>query len=69
MTKHLQRYIKSQYKYVSGIYNGYTTKWYIRFSNVSMDLFETEREAAIAADKKLIERGFEPVNILKRINP
>ena len=28
--------------------------------------FETEREAAIAVDKKLIEIGEEPVNILKR---
>lgn len=28
--------------------------------------FETEREAALAVDKKLIELGEEPVNILKR---
>lgn len=28
--------------------------------------FNNEREAAIAVDKKLIEKGKEPVNILKR---
>ena len=28
--------------------------------------FETEREAAVFVDKKLIERGFPPVNVLKR---
>lgn len=30
-------------------------------------IFSTEREAAIWADKKLIEKGKEPVNILKRV--
>jgi len=28
--------------------------------------FDNEREAAIAVDKKLLEKGKEPVNILKR---
>lgn len=29
-------------------------------------LFSTEREALLAIDKKLIEKGFEPIHILKR---
>jgi len=32
----------------------------------SKRLFETEREAAVAADKMLIKEGLEPVNVFKR---
>lgn len=33
---------------------------------ISSKFFDTEREAAIAADVKLIELGKQPVNVLKR---
>ena len=57
----------SKYKYVYAIkfkgeviYRSYITR--LKWANY----FLTEREAAIAVDKKLIEKGKEPVNILKK---
>jgi len=57
----------SPYKYVYGIkfrgevvYRAYITR--LKWANY----FLSEREAAIAVDKKLLEKGKEPVNILKK---
>lgn len=58
---------KSQrYKHVyKMIYNGRET-WYARIRRPNWsNVFETERLAAIAVDKKLIEMKRKPVNILK----
>lgn len=56
---------KSKYKYVSQIElsNGI---WWRGAINGTGKSFRTEKEAAIYIDKKLIEKGKEPVNILKR---
>lgn len=52
-----------------GVYHrrdGNREYWYMRTSENSRTC-KTEREAAIAYDKHLIENGKEPVNILKRL--
>ena len=64
----------SEYKgvYLNG--NRYTGKpWKARVVQSKRNLnenwqadFDTEREAAIAVDRKRIELGLDPVNILKR---
>lgn len=41
-------------------------KWRAKQGGSTSDWFETEKEAAIAADKMLIKAGKEPVNVLKR---
>lgn len=62
-------YMKSDYRFVS--------KWiidgedYFKAQVKRGDLswacwFNTEKEAALGADKKLIEHGYPPVNILKK---
>lgn len=58
--------IKSKYRYVEIV--DVSDKIYYRVSmkGISKDSFNTEREAAIAADKLLIKNGKEPVNILVR---
>lgn len=62
-----QVYIPSKYKCVAGVKDGGSIKWYVKMPNVSESRFDTEREAAIAADKVKINQGKGPVNILKRV--
>ena len=59
---------KSKYRYVQGLVNRKTERirWVVRMQGIGRSGFDTEREAAIAADKILIQRGKEPVNILIR---
>lgn len=46
-------------------------KWFAMTGNLHFDFkssfHDTEREAALAVDRKLIELNKEPVNILKRL--
>jgi hypothetical protein len=58
--------ITSKYRYVEIVEVSDKTYYRVSMKGVSKDSFKTEREAAIAADKILIARGKEPVNILKR---
>jgi len=57
---------KSKYKYVSQIELS-TGVWWRGAIFGSGKNFRTEKEAAIYIDKKLIEKGKEPLNILKRM--
>lgn len=61
--------IKSKYRHVEGYIRTTTNKvyWRIRFKNFIKYKINTEREAAIEADKYLISIGKPPVNILKPI--
>jgi len=59
-------YIKSKYKYINIKRVGVKTYYFVNLPRVTKDSFTTEREAAIAVDIILINRGKEPVNILKR---
>ena len=56
-----------KYKYVHLIlYNG-VEKWQSALGAFGgSKVFDTEREAALNADKRLLEKGKEPVNILIR---
>jgi hypothetical protein len=55
---------KSKYKYVSLEWDSTgKERWTICIYG-NRKPFDTEREAAIAVDKKLIEKGKKPVNIL-----
>lgn len=58
----------SKYRYVQGLVDKRTDKvnWVVRMTGIGRNGFDTEREAAIAADKILISKGKEPVNILVR---
>ena len=61
------KYEKSKYKYVDKM----TKNDKVYFRRLGMfgkghKCYSTEREAALAADKLLIEKGKEPVNILVR---
>ena len=56
---------KSKYKYVSQIELS-TGEWWRGAIYGNGKSFRTEREAAIYIDKRLIEKGKEPVNILVR---
>lgn len=58
--------IKSKYRYVDIVDVSGKIYYRVSMKGVSKDSFPTEREAAIAADKLLIKRGKEPVNILVR---
>lgn len=62
-----KRLIKSKYKYVwfvEKIFAGkITTQWRGEVLGKNK-YFESEREAAIYVDKRLIEKGKNPVNIL-----
>ena len=60
-------YKLSKYKYVNIEPNNGRVYYRIGVPNYSKKRFNTEREAAIAVDKILIEQGKEPVNILKKI--
>jgi hypothetical protein len=58
--------IKSQYKHVEIVKSGERIYYRVSMPGVGKSGFSTEREAALAADKLLIKKGKEPVNILKR---
>ncbi len=60
--------VKSKFKHVLGITTNTSdkVKWRIHIKGVGCNLFETERQAALAVDKYLISIGKEPVNILVR---
>jgi hypothetical protein len=67
MANGYRKFIKSDtYKYVTKAtdMNG-KIFWRFRYGNTSK-FYNTEKEAAITADKFLIAMGKEPVNILKR---
>ena len=57
----------SQFKYVIGITTGQDKpiQWIFHKKGVSERRYPTERAAAIAADKWLLENGFKAVNVLK----
>lgn len=65
------KHLPSNYKGVRGIVDRRTgqTIWVISMKIngfwVSTKAFKTEREAALAVDKKRIDMGLAPVNILK----
>ena len=60
------KHIKSKYKHVRGINVSDNIYWCVKMKGVAETTFKTEKEAAIAVDKKLISRGKEPVNVLVR---
>ena len=61
------KHIKSKYKHVRGLLNTNGKIYYtMQMKGVSEAGFDCERKCAIAVDKKLIEQGKEPVNILIR---
>ncbi len=55
---------KSNYKYVRGWTCSGKIHWCVSIRGVAQSGFDTERLAALAADKYLIKMGKEPVNIL-----
>ena len=59
---------KSKYRYVQGLVDKRTgiVRWVVHMTGIGRNGFDTEREAAIAADKILISKRKEPVNILVR---
>lgn len=60
---------KSKYKYVSCQELNGELVWrgvFLKNGSGNGKTFKTEREAALYVDKKLIEQGKEPVNILVR---
>ena len=61
--------VKSKYKHVLGITTNTSdkVKWRIHIKGVGCNLFETEKQAALAVDKYLISIGKEPINILVRM--
>lgn len=66
-----RKHVKSKYFGVSGHSSSNTNdeenvKWFISLSGYGKNRYNTEKECAIAVDKILIEKGKEPVNILKR---
>lgn len=68
-----ERNFASQYKYVSGVVVHGKTKYKAIFyyygatkRKATSKYFNTEKEAAIAVDKHLINIGKEPLNILVR---
>ena len=65
MASGLKMIAKSKYKYVSQIETA-GVKWWRGAIYGSGKNFKTERKAAIYVDKRLIEKGKEPVNILVR---
>ena len=60
------KHVPSQYKYVRGWIKNTEghIHWCVNIRGVAQTAFETERLAAIAADKYLISKGKKPVNIL-----
>ena len=60
------KHVKSKYKHVRGWSKNQEgdIHWCVSIKGVAQVRFETERLAAIAADKYLISKGKLPVNIL-----
>ncbi len=58
----------SKYRYVQGLVDRKSerVRWVVNMRGIGRNGFDTEREAAKAADKILIAKGKEPVNILVR---
>jgi hypothetical protein len=56
----------TQYMYVQRELKDGKEKFRLHMPGVSAKRYDTEREAAIAADMQLLKQGKEPVNILKR---
>tara|TARA_R110000803_G_scaffold28957_1_gene66447 strand:+ start:299 stop:511 length:213 start_codon:yes stop_codon:yes gene_type:complete len=63
-----KKHVKSKYKHVRGWIKDAdgNVHWCVSITGVSQTEFKTERLAAIAADKYLISKRKEPVNILVR---
>lgn len=66
MTRIHQAFFKSKYKHVQGRISRDRKYWVFRIVGKTRQEYNTEKEAALAADKYLISIGKEPVNILKR---
>lgn len=68
MAIYTTKHVKSVYRYIRGISydNGTVVKWQVRIAKACSGLFDSEIEAAKAADVVLIKMGKDPVNILKR---
>ena len=67
MARIAPKYENSKYKYViKELHDGYI--YYVRraMCGYGTKRYKTEREAALSADKILIEKGRKPVNILVR---
>lgn len=64
----VQEYISSKYRYVKGLKSGYRNpiSWNIKVLGIRQNGFATEKDAAIAVDKILIQNGKKPVNVLKK---
>lgn len=62
------KYLKkaSQYKNVACFLDSNGTERWRAIINKNSFFFDSERDAAMAIDKHLIENGKEPINILKR---
>ena len=60
-------HVQSTYRHVSGIERNGITRWYVALPGICRTALKSEREAAICADKILIQRGESPVNILKKL--
>lgn len=60
------KHVKSKYKHVRGWIKDHEggVHWCVSIKGVSARGYETERLAAIAADKYLISKGRDPVNVL-----
>lgn len=57
-----------QFKYVQRLTQNGKELFYARLNKYRLNkMFKDERAAAIWVDKKLIERGKKPVNILKKL--
>jgi hypothetical protein len=56
----------TQYMYVQRELKDGKERFRLHMPGVCAKRYDTEREAAIAADMQLLKQGKEPVNILKR---
>jgi len=56
----------SDYMYVVKEFRDGKEKFRLHMPGICSKRYDTEREAAIAADMQLLKQGREPVNILKR---
>ena len=62
--KNRETHIPSKFLNVCGVLRNGKTHFIITIKGFSRTAFKTEREAAIAVDKILIQQGKKPVNIL-----